>query len=139
MKTLQFEAIKMAIKQDKDGYVLTLRMHPDEIPEELLRDFVGSRYSCVLVRLGEDEAPMERADFAGDKSVRLAGMLCRNPRFWAYLFDLSYVLEPTEEESQQWLREYLDVPSRAELKTNASARILLDSLHKEFTTWTLGT
>ena len=139
MKTLQFEAIKMAIKQDKDGYVLTLRMHPDEIPEELLRDFVGSRYSCVLVRLGEDEAPMERVDFAGDKSVRLAGMLCRNPRFWAYLFDLSYVLEPTEEESQQWLREYLDVPSRAELKTNASARILLDSLHKEFTTWTLGT
>ena len=139
MNTLQFEAIKMAIKQDKDGYVLTLRMHPDEIPEELLRDFVGSRYSCVLVRLGEDEAPMERADFAGDKSVRLAGMLCRNPRFWAYLFDLSYVLEPTEEESQQWLREYLDVPSRAELKTNASARILLDSLHKEFTTWTLGT
>ena len=139
MKTLQFEAIKMAIKQDKDGYVLTLRMHPDEIPEELLRDFVGSRYSCVLVRLGEDEAPMERVDFAGDKSVRLAGMLCRNPRFWAYLFDLSFVLEPTEEESQQWLREYLDVSSRAELKTNASARILLDSLHKEFTTWTLGT
>ena len=139
MKTLQFEAIKMAIKQDKDGYVLTLRMHPDEIPEELLRDFVGSRYSCVLVRLGEDEAPMERVDFAGDKSVRLAGMLCRNPRFWAYLFDLSCVLEPTEEESQQWLREYLDVPSRAELKTNASARIRLDSLHKEFTTWTLGT
>ena len=114
-------------------------MHPDEIPEELLRDFVGARYSCVLVRLGEDEAPMERVDFAGDKSVRLAGMLCRNPRFWAYLVDTGYVLEPTEEEAQTWLREYLDVASRAELKTNASARFLLDSLHKEFTTWTLGT
>jgi len=139
MKTLQFEAIKMAIKQDKDSYVLTLRMHPDEIPEELLRDFVGSRYSCVLVRLGEDEAPMERADFAGDKSVRLAGMLCRNPRFWAYLVDIGYFLEPTEEAAQTWLRRYLDVPSRADLKTNAPARILLDSLHKEFTTWTLGT
>ena len=139
MNTLQFEAIKMAIKQDKDGYVLTLRMHPDEIPEELLRDFVGSRYSCVLVRVGEDEAPMERADFAGDKSVRLAGMLCRNPRFRVFLSDSGYVYEPTEEEAQTWLREYLDVPSRSELKTNASARILLDSLHKEFTTWTLGT
>ena len=45
MKTLQFEAIKMAIKQDKDGYVLTLRMHPDEIPEELLRDCFGYRKS----------------------------------------------------------------------------------------------
>lgn len=139
MKTLQFEAIKMAIKQDKDGYVLTLRMHPDEIPEDLLRDFVGARYSCVLVRVGEDEAPMERADFVGDKSVRLAGMLCRNPRFWAYLVDDGQILEPIEEEAQTWLREYLDVASRAELKTNAPARIRLDSLHKEFTTWTLGT
>jgi len=139
MKTLQFEAIKMAIKQDKDGYVLTLRMHPDEIPEELLRDFVGSRYSCVLVRLGEDEAPMERADFANDKSVRLAGMLCRNPRFWAYLVDSGHVFELTEEAAQTWLREYLEIPSRAELKTYAPARIRLDSLHKEFTTWTLGT
>ena len=139
MNTLQFEAIKMAIKQDKDGYVLTLRMHPDEIPEELLRDFVGSRYSCVLVRLGEDEAPMERVDFAGDKSVRLAGMLCRNPRFWAYLVDSGYVLEPTEEEAQTWLRECLDIASRAELKTNAPARIRLDSLHKEFTQWTIET
>jgi hypothetical protein len=139
MKTLQFEAIKMAIKQDKDGYVLTLRMHPDEIPEDLLRDFVGARYSCVLVRLSENEAPMERADFAGDKSVRLAGMLCRNPRFWAFLSDSGYVYEPTEEEAQTWLREYLDVASRADLKTNASARIRLDSIHEEFTAWTLET
>lgn len=139
MRTLQFEAIKMAIKQDKDGYVLTLRMHPDEIPEELLRDFVGARYSCVLVRVGEDEVPMERVDFVSDKSVRLAGMLCRNPRFWAYLVDDSQILEPTEEESQAWLREYLAVASRAELKTNALARTRLDSLHKEFTTWILKT
>ena len=29
------EAIKVAIKQDATGYVLTLRIHPDEIPEQL--------------------------------------------------------------------------------------------------------
>jgi hypothetical protein len=35
METLQFEAVKVALKQDKTGYVLTLCMHPDEIPDEI--------------------------------------------------------------------------------------------------------
>jgi len=52
LKTLQFEAIKVALKQDKTGYVLTLCMHPDEIPEDLLRDFVGSRYQVVMGHRG---------------------------------------------------------------------------------------
>ena len=55
MKTSQFEGVKVAIKQDKTGYVLTLSIHPDEIPDEVLRDFVGSRYQVVMVRLNTDE------------------------------------------------------------------------------------
>ena len=30
METSNFEAVKVAIKQDSSGYILTLRMHPDE-------------------------------------------------------------------------------------------------------------
>mgnify|MGYP003658701148 CR=1 FL=1 len=60
MDTLQFEAVKMAIKQDKNGYALTLSVHPDMIPEGLLRDFVGSRYQVVMVRINENEQPMNR-------------------------------------------------------------------------------
>jgi len=52
---LQFECRKVALKQDRTGFVLTLALHPDEIPEELLRDFVGSRYGCVMVRIQDDE------------------------------------------------------------------------------------
>ena len=33
MKTIQFEGVKVALKQDKTGYVLTLSMHPDDIPD----------------------------------------------------------------------------------------------------------
>jgi hypothetical protein len=60
MKTSQFEAVKVAIKQDKTGYVLTLSIHPDEIPEEVMRDFVGARYQVVMVRLNGEEKPMNR-------------------------------------------------------------------------------
>ena len=55
---LQFEARKIALKQDRTGFVLTLSMHPDEVPEEILRDFVGTRYGCALVRISV-ERPME--------------------------------------------------------------------------------
>jgi len=44
MDTLQYEAIKVAMKQDKEGYILTLRVHPDEVPHTLFTDFVGARY-----------------------------------------------------------------------------------------------
>jgi hypothetical protein len=31
MDALQFEAVKVALKQDRTGFVLTLNIHPDEI------------------------------------------------------------------------------------------------------------
>ena len=58
MRALQFEAVKIALKQDRSGYVLTLNLHPDEIPDELLRDFVGSRYGVAMVRINDDETPV---------------------------------------------------------------------------------
>jgi hypothetical protein len=136
IKTLQFEAIKVALKQDKTGYVLTLSMHPDEIPEDLLRDFVGSRYQVVMVRLNSEEQPMDRdKEYEGDKAIRLAGLLCRDEEFWQYLHDDSQIFNPSEEEATEWLRNYLGVKSRSELKTNAEARRLLSTAHRDFNSW----
>ena len=68
--TIQFEGIKAGLKQSKDGYVLTLAVHPDEIPDDLVRDFVGSRYVVVMVRLDQNEQPMNRSnEFPGDHAV----------------------------------------------------------------------
>lgn len=136
MKTLQFEAIKLAIKQDKEGYVLTLRMHPDEIPEELLRDFVGARYQCVMVRLNAVDKPLIREqEYAGDQFVSKAGALCRNPEFWQFLHEDLQILNAEEKEAVVFLRDYLGIHSRAELKTNESARERLNTIYQEFMAW----
>ena len=136
MKTLNFEGVKVALKQDKTGYVLTLSMHPDDIPEDLLRDFVGARYQVVMVRIGGDESPMDRqAEFEGDKSIRMAGLLCRDPKFWKFLFDDSQIFEEDEESCTDWLRDYLNVQSRSELKTNEDARKRLDKIYREYKEW----
>ena len=136
MKTIQFEAIKVALKQDKEGYVLTLRIHPDDLQDELIRDFIGSRYQVVMVRLNQDEQPMDReAELGGAKAIRVAGMLCRDPKFWEYLHQDLQIIEPKEEEATEWLRNYLNVQSRSEIKSNPQAQELLDKVHKEFKQW----
>lgn len=139
MRTLQFEAVKVALKQDKTGYVLTLCMHPDEIPEELLRDFVGARYQVVMVRLNGEDQPTDRQnEFAGDRAVKIAGALCRDPEFWRYLHEQGWIEQPSDAMSVNWLRSELGLRSRAELKTNHEARIRLDSINMEFMKWKNG-
>ena len=137
MKTIQFEGVKVALKQDKTGYVLTLSMHPDDIPEELLRDFVGARYQVVMVRLDSNEKPMDpQEEFAGDRAIRIAGMLCRDPKFWEFLYARSDISTKDYESATQWLRFYLDLESRSQLKTNVEAQSQLDKLYREYSSWT---
>jgi transposase len=137
MKTLQFEGVKVALKQDKTGYVLTLSMHPDDVPVELLRDFVGSRYQVVMVRLDQNDQPLDRQEeYQGDRAVRIAGILCKDPKFWKYLYSEEQIFDEDMEDATEWVRNYLNVPSRSDLKTNREAQILLDRLHREYQEWT---
>lgn len=136
IKTLNFEAIKVALKQDKTGYVLTLCVHPDDIPNELLRDFVGSHYQVVMVRLNDDNQPINRdGEFEGDRAIRLAGVLCREKEFWEYLHCEGYIFDPDEKDATDWLRDYLGVQSRSELKTNQEARLRLKKINEEYKAW----
>jgi hypothetical protein len=136
MKTIQFEGMKISLKQDKSGYVLNLSIHPDDIPDDLLRDFVGARYQVVMVRLDQDEKPMDKEEeFAGEKSLRIAGMLCRDPNFWKFLYQDDQIFVQDHENAADWVRNYLNVPSRSDLKTNVEAQKLLDQLYRRYTQW----
>lgn len=135
MKTSQFEAVKVAFKQDKTGYVLTLSIHPDEIPEEIMRDFVGSRYQVVMVRLNGNEQPMDRAKDIPLTPIQLAGSLCRNVDFLEYLFVSEQIKEPSETAAVQWLRLQLGITSRSELPHNPAAQKRLHTIHQEFQIW----
>lgn len=131
-----FEAVKVALKQDKTGYVLTLNIHPDDLDERILRDYVGARYQVVMVRLNGEERPMDRKDeFSAERYIKIAGAICRDPLFWEYLHEDNQIMAATEEDATDWLREYLGVRSRAELKVNQEARARLDSINMEFHQW----
>jgi hypothetical protein len=112
-------------------------MHPDDVPIELLRDFVGARYQVVMVRLNGNEEPMDRQEeYQGDRALRIAAILCKDPKFWKYLYSEERIFDEDMEDATEWVRNYLNIPSRSDLKTNREAQILLDRLHREYQEWT---
>jgi hypothetical protein len=135
LDSIQFEGIKVGLKQSKDGYVLTMAIHPDEIPDDLVRDFVGARYMVVMVRLGDDEKPMERNKKPNEPAVAMAGMLCRNPKFWAFVNEHTEDAVATEGECAEWLKYYFEIDSRADLKTNDKARDRFLKMKERFDQW----
>ena len=137
MDTLQYEAIKIAMKQDKEGFILTLRVHPDSVPEALFRDFCGARYQVVMVRLGDDERPLNRDNFS--EVVKLAGMLPRNPDFRKWLVDQGHLFfVGDEDEAVSWMKNHCRISSRRELATNPGAAALLRQVNQEFQAWKKG-
>jgi len=135
MTPSQFEAVKVAIKQDKSGYILTLSIHPDEIPAEVMRDFVGSRYQVVMVRLNGEEKPMNRDQEHVRDLVRTAGILCRDKAFHKFLLETGQVLEASEAEAINWLKSELKIVSRSELSTNIKAAKQFTLINLEFLAW----
>jgi len=136
MQTIQFEAIKTALKQTKDGYGLSLAVHPDDLPEDLMRDFVGSRYMVVMVRIGDNEQPVNRElEFPGDHAVKMAGMMCRDSDFWKWIKLKTGADVTSEKECAQWLSEFLNIQSRKELKEDQEVREVFNKYRKEFETW----
>jgi hypothetical protein len=135
MKTSNFEAVKVALKQDKTGFILTLSIHPDDLPEEVIRDFVGARYQVVMVRLNADERPMNREQEYAHDATRTAGMLCRELAFHKFLYDGGHIFMANEEEATDWLKNYLGVESRTEIKDNADAQQKLRGIYQEFQSW----
>jgi hypothetical protein len=135
IKTLQFEAVKIAMKQDKTGIILTLNIHPDELPVDLMRDFVGARYQVVMVRLNDENRPMSRdAEYHRDP-VRTAGILCRDKQFAQYLFDKEEIFEKKESDVIEWLKMELDIKSRSELKEEIQKAKKFWAINEEFQAW----
>jgi hypothetical protein len=130
MSTLQFESQKVALKQDRSGYVMTLRIHPDEVPDELLRDFVGARYMIAMVRLNDDETPKSY-----ENRVKKAGILCKTIRFQEYVVELGYVETTSEESAVAALYEIVGIDSRTQLNGDLEAQKAFDNLVEEYEQW----
>lgn len=129
----KFEAIKIAMTQDKNGHILKLSIHPNDTPEDIMRDPVGTRYLVVAVRIGDEgEALATPGQREGIVAVKMAGELARDSRFqnWLVQQEMSDVI--SEPAAADVIRTHCGVVSRSELKTNTQARRRFLALRDEF-------
>lgn len=130
MSALQFEALKVALKQDATGYVLTIRIHPDEIPQELMRDFIGARYAIAMVRINDDESFTQVRN-----RVQKAGMLCRENWFHRFLEEVYDMEKGNEGKAIRFIHDICGINSRTELNGNEEAQKVFDNLVEEYEQW----
>ena len=139
---VHFEAVKTSMSQSKQGTVLRLALHPNEVPPSLHTDWVGSRYMVAMVKLDvEDQPEMSDQQRETNRLIASAGMLCRNLDFAKCLFDADTLLGVPNDEAEREkrvagaLREALGVESRSEMRTNSVARERFKNMVEEFTKW----
>ncbi len=139
--TLNFESVKTSFRQTKDGYHLTLVVHPNDVPKELFSSWVGTRYQCVLVELNDDNEPVKtEGAVESDGLIQQAGMLCRSARFQTWISSLYEEKgmddgvwgDSDEEAAARLLRHACAIGSRAELRTNKAARESFTKIYDSF-------
>jgi hypothetical protein len=130
---LKFEAIKTSMRQDGKGTYMTLTIHPDEVPVDLLAARPGSRYMIGMLPVDDHDQPIKGKDMEeGERAVQSAGMLCRNIKFQKWMEANGYAFGTSEQECAEGIKAFCDVESRAELKDNRKARTLFNELKERF-------
>lgn len=129
----KFECVKLGMRHTKDGHILALAIHPNDTPEEVFKDPLGTRYMIVAVRLNDQNEPVASPDQEeGRQAVKIAGTLCSDSRFQGWLVFSNLVDDIGEEAAAAYVRQFCGVKSRAELKVSKRARERLYTLRDEF-------
>jgi hypothetical protein len=68
--SVSFEAVKVKLTQGKDGMLVTLAIHPDEVPDVLVRAFVGSRWGAATEGLRRYLGIASRSQLKTDAAAR---------------------------------------------------------------------
>lgn len=121
-----FEAKKVSVSQNKEGIILRLSIHPDECPQAVWKDWVGTRYQVAMVAVGDQEQPIAHDDvIIANKAIASAGMLCREESFQRWMADYGLGADIEAADVDAWavatLRDYLGIKSRSEMRTNDDA------------------
>jgi len=117
-----FEAIKYALRQNKEGVAITLVVNPNDIPRDLLNDDIGQRYMIGMGKISDGEEIIEGDNAREARRLLIScGALCRDSDFQRWIEDNGFAMEASEEAAAASVRGLLKVKSRSEIKTDEEA------------------
>ncbi len=131
----KFEAVKVKLLQNKEGIMLSLVIHPNEVPQDLVRDWVGSRYMVAMAKLDDDDQPViPKSVDEGKKARTSAVMLCKDEKFWTFVGMKVPSMAPVwnEEECAEGLKVILEIDSRSVIAKDKDVCRRFIELRNEF-------
>lgn len=126
-----FEAVLIGATKDKNGFVVKLAIHPNDVPDAFIKDFVGARYQFAAVGLSDSGHPVGKKKPDGAE-VKHAALLCRNPLFQEFMRNKYLADGKSEKAARDALCEICNITSRAELSENERARRRFHELVKQY-------
>ena len=158
------DVIKLGYKQDKDGFVISFRLHPNDDHDEIARALLGSQWQMKLVPLDDDGNPQDtgeldppapspvreaRADGGrqstasrsshnvapGKRLVQQAALCCKDPLFQRFLQENYDHTIAAVEDAAAFVREHCEVYSRSEIQIGTKSADLWDQLFGKYLVW----
>jgi len=134
---IRFEAQSIITRKDKTGWVLGLRIHPSDLPKQVILAPLGTRFSCVLFEIADDETFVVPEDIRkGKAAVSTAGQMCREESFQSWMLDKAGIHpragDDVEDIAANLLREYLNINSRSDLLDDEESREQFKELIMEY-------
>ena len=88
------------------------------------------------MRLDDQDQPLDRQKaFAGERSMRIAAMLVKDPKFWEWLKSMNQIDHEDVNEASEWMKIKLQISSKKELPYKPEAQQILDKIYREFEAW----
>ena len=132
------DVIKTAYRQTKDGFAITLTLHPQDDHDELARAPIGSHWQIRAVPLDDDGNPQDAGESLGPPpSRRQAAIACNDPLFRNFLKHHGMLAEDTTENAAVAVRLICDVVSRSDIVPGTYAGDKWDGLYSKFQAWKL--
>ena len=125
--TYQLECKKDGLRQTQDGlWKLTLTVHPNDMPDEILKAPMGKHYIAVFAEYDADNPQAERRKFEDMPRSQQAGMLCHDENFQKWL-------SVDGNDNAAWeVRSRCAVGSRAELDNDSVAAQSWDAIVRKY-------
>ncbi len=130
--TLTFEGVKVTMHQTREGIKVTLVIHPNDIPPELLTDPVGSRYRVVMVLLDAQDQPDPRGKVRINEALKAAVLLSKDTKFQLWCLGKNMATAASEEDAAEAIRTFCGITSRADLATSYRALDRFNVLRLEY-------
>lgn len=158
-----FEAIKYALRQSKDGVVVSFVIHPNDVEPELMALPIGARVMVGWEEISDTEKPVASDPTTNTRDAVTAlpapeppqvhkpkrhfgellpsaqcAIRCTDHQFWKWIeHQVGGIVHVDEYVAADWVRGLCRIKSRSELNANAGARQIWENIEKDFKAWLL--